>query len=237
MSLLSKIKNKLKSKIRLSNKENTVEFSAKYCQLYRIKVCGKNNVIKMGRNFRCKNLKINIKGENNKIIIEDDFNANIFCIEIAGCNNNILIKNNVMIVDELTIYNHCNTQNAKIEIGAHTSFFKTSLYNYDNDSSIIIGDDCMFAYNTLVYNTDGHAVMQDGKVINRAKECKIEDHVWLGMDSCVLKNSLIPSGCIVGKSAIVSKQFNERNVVIAGNPGKIVKKDISWVRSSVNDLM
>ena len=101
----------------------------------------------------------------------------------------------------------------------------------------MVGQDCMFAYNTLIYNTDGHSILQDGVIINRATECNIGNHVWVGMDACVLKNSIIPEGCIIGKSAIVSKKFSEKNVVIVGNPAKIVKRNIIWDRQSVNDLL
>lgn len=93
----------------------------------------------------------------------------------------------------------------------------------------------MFAYNTLVYNTDGHSIFQNEKLINQAKKLIIGDHVWLGMDSCVLKNSYIPSGCIVGKSAVVAKKFEKENVVIAGNPAKIIKENICWDRKTANE--
>ncbi|WP_096018326.1 hypothetical protein [Campylobacter lanienae] len=51
------------------------------------------------------------------------------------------------------------------------------------------------------------------------------------------KNSYIPSGCIVGKSAVVAKKFEKENVIIARNPTKIIKENILWDRKSVNEVM
>lgn len=44
----------------------------------------------------------------------------------------------------------------------------------------------------------------------------------------------IPDGCIVGMGAVVAKQFSTANSVIAGNPAKIVKENINWIRENIN---
>lgn len=215
-------------------------FKFKNC---RISVKGYNNKISMGNNFRIKDFTIKIYGKNNEIIIGNNIlhekaklvgNLQIY---INGSNNKIIIGDNIQIVTELIIYNHENSQNCKIEIGNDTTFYKTEIYNYDIESSIKIGEDCMFGYDTIIYNTDGHAIFQNGNIINQAKNLTIGNHVWCGWGSTILKNSYIPNGCIVGKSAIVSKKFNEENAAIAGNPAKIIKENISWNRKTVNQIL
>lgn len=47
-----------------------------------------------------------------------------------------------------------------------------------------------------------------------------------GWIKVILKHSYIPSGCIVGKSAVVAKKFEKENVIIAKNPTKIIKENI-----------
>ena len=47
-----------------------------------------------------------------------------------------------------------------------------------------------------------------------------------------LRYAKIPDNSIVAHSAIVTKPFEERNVVIAGNPAKIVKRGINWNNAS-----
>ena len=119
-------------------------------------------------------------------------------------------------------------------VGNKTSFYKTEISTYDNGSEVEIGEDCMFGFDTIIYNTDGHSIFQNGNLINKADKLVIGDHVWCGWGSTILKNSYIPSGCIVGKSAVVAKKFEKENVVIAGNPAKIIKENICWDRKSVN---
>ncbi|MDY3133500.1 MAG: hypothetical protein SOW11_05830, partial [Campylobacter lanienae] len=70
----------------------------------------------------------------------------------------------------------------------------------------------------------------------------IQGPIYKDITSCVcgstiLKNSYIPSGCIVGKSAVVAKKFEKENVIIAKNPTKIIKENILWDRKSVNEVM
>lgn len=205
---------------------------------FSLSVSGKDNMISIGRNFNSKDFELTVKGINNEVIIGDNFINNGQCkILVVGSNNKIVIGDNVQIVTQLVIYNHDNSKDCKINIGNKTSFYKTEISTYDNDSSIEIGEDCMFAFDTIIYNTDGHSIFQNGNLINKADKLVIGDHVWCGWGCAILKNSYIPSGCIVGKSAVVAKKIEKENVVIAGNPAKIIKENICWDRKSVNEVM
>ena len=42
------------------------------------------------------------------------------------------------------------------------------------------------------------------------------------------KGVLISSNSIVGNGAIVTNQFTEMNVVLAGVPARIVKRGVNW---------
>ena len=204
-------------------------------QKFSLSVSGKDNIISIGRHFNSKDFDLTIKGTNNKVIIGDNFINNGQCkILVVGSNNTIVIGDDIQIVTQLVIYNHDNSKDCKINIGNKTSFYKTEISTYDNGSEVEIGEDCMFGFDTIIYNTDGHSIFQNGNLINKADKLVIGDHVWCGWGSTILKNSYIPSGCIVGKSAVVAKKFEKENVVIAGNPAKIIKENICWDRKSVN---
>ena len=97
--------------------------------------------------------------------------------------------------------------------------------------NITIGNDCLFS-NTQIYNSDFHAYYDDetGIRINQPKDIKIGNHVWLGLNSLILKGTFISDNSIVGAGAITSKIFDIPNSVITGNPAKIVKQNISWSR-------
>ncbi len=51
-----------------------------------------------------------------------------------------------------------------------------------------------------------------------------------------MKNSKILSDSIIGYNSVVSGRFKDKNIVLAGNPAKIVKTDINWDRRTPNEL-
>ena len=70
-------------------------------------------------------------------------------------------------------------------------------------------------------------------MINRAKKRERGNNCWIGANATVLKGSMIQDNRIVRTSAVISKIFSEKNIVIAGNPGKVVKRDIAWLRDQI----
>lgn len=97
--------------------------------------------------------------------------------------------------------------------------------------NIIIGDDCMFSHSICVRTTDSHSIVNDtGKRINKALDIQIGDHVWIGMQSLILKGAVIPNNCIVGARAVVSKSDFKENCILAGSPAKIIKTEVNWKR-------
>lgn len=109
--------------------------------------------------------------------------------------------------------------------------------NQDSESSIFIDEHCMFSYDTIVYNTDSHAIFSGGHLTNKACQLHISSHSWIGWGARILKNSFLASNTIVGLGAIVSGSFNEGHCIIAGCPAKIIKKNVEWTRKCVNDVV
>jgi len=94
---------------------------------------------------------------------------------------------------------------------------------------IQIGNNCMIAWQSILMDTDQHAIYDDKKsIINQDKPILIGNDVWVGAKSFILKGSTIPDGCIVGANTTIAKEFKEQKAVIAGNPAKIIKENISW---------
>ncbi len=226
-------------KHKIKNKgNNKITFSKKDCRKYVVKFWGNDNKLEVENGLSCRNLEVNVKGNNNSVFIDENFKClNSIKIYVTGNNNKIVLNKDILVVDSLIIYCHENAQNCVVDIGAQTSFYKTELFCYDDNSSVVIGEDCMFGYDTVIYNTDGHAVFQDGKLINQGKSLKIGNHVWLAQGVEILKNSLIPDGCIVGRRAVVCGRFEEKNAVLGGVPAKIVKSNIEWDRRTVNNIL
>lgn len=122
-------------------------------------------------------------------------------------------------------------KNCSFEFGDSSASDLLIIGMFENDTSFSCGDDCMFSHGIIIRCSDGHAVMNsDGEIINRGKSVKIGNHVWVGQDALISKNTQIPDGCIVGARAVVTKKFEQKNCIIAGVPAKIVKEDIQWDR-------
>ena len=84
------------------------------------------------------------------------------------------------------------------------------------------------SWGVMLKTDDTHPIYQNGKIINRSKNIIIGKNVWIGMHASILKNSMIPDGAIVGAYSVVAGRFDEKNSVIAGNPAKVVKRDVQW---------
>lgn len=78
---------------------------------------------------------------------------------------------------------------------------------------------------------DSHSILDiENKLrLNPAGNIHIGNHVWLGQDVIVLKNSTIGENSVVGIRSIINKSFG-KNLLLAGVPSKIIKEHINWDR-------
>ena len=112
----------------------------------------------------------------------------------------------------------------------NTMFNGVSITAY---KKVIIGENCQIASNTFIADTDFHPISP----IERLKQVKgekysfdsvnkkgivIGDNVWICWGAIILKGTKIGNNSIVGAGSVVKGNFPE-NVVIAGNPARIVK--------------
>jgi len=94
---------------------------------------------------------------------------------------------------------------------------------------ISIGKDCVFAWDSLIMDTDYHYIYDhNANMINADKAIHIGEKVWLGTRCTVLKGATIPDKCIVAANALTAKAYHTENSILAGNPAKEVKENVSW---------
>jgi len=118
-------------------------------------------------------------------------------------------------------------ENGRLNIGSDATF-ENSL-EIRCKENILIGNDCMFSTDIKVLDYDGHDVLVKNKIVNKPRKITIGNHVWVGTSSIILKGSIIRENSIVAAGSVVSGQFPP-NSAIAGNPAKIVKKNVMWER-------
>lgn len=188
-------------------------------------------------------VKCHITGKNNIININKISPSSKGIIEIwlRGNDNSIFIDEGLCVNSKLIITlgrihkNFGPITNTKVAIGKNNGIGSLTIVTYNSASEISIGDGCMFAFNTLLYHTDGHPIIdkETNKIINKVKDTRIGNHVWIGGNVTILKNTVIPDDCICGLGSVVSGNYEKKGTgktgyVIAGNPAKIIKENITW---------
>ena len=87
---------------------------------------------------------------------------------------------------------------------------------------IRIGDNCMFAANVYISDSDWHGLYNRIRPFRCTKPVVIENNVWLGERVIVNKGVTIGENSVVGAGSVVTKSI-PANSVAAGNPARIIK--------------
>ncbi len=170
--------------------------------------------------------KIVNKGQNN-IIQMPEWRTQI-CIH--GNNNKVIIDKTAQFTGSIYIgAPDSYTDNCVVIIGKNTQSNGTDIRLMEDNSTVEIGSDCLFSTNVYIACSDTHSILDfDDNLLNTGKFVKIGNHIWICQDARIGKNVTIPDNCIIGMGSIVTKEFTEPNCIIAGNPAKVVKKNIKW---------
>ena len=177
-----------------------------------------------------KGLKFEFDRNGNKIYINKTAKFRKSLLHLSCHNAEIKLGNGLY---HSTIINCKCGNNQKLTIKDNFSTVGTTFELNETNTSIEIDENCMFSYNTVFWPTDGHAIINIGENLayNTPKKIKIGKHVWLGNNVKITKGACIPDNTVVALGTVVSKDFSkESNIIIAGNPAKIIKHNINWNR-------
>ena len=192
------------------------------------RMSGRNNRL-LYKNTILKNVFFDIKGNNNSIVIMDGCNLSNVQFYICGDNNTIILHNCIKYQSG-AFWTVCN--GGHIEIGENTTAENNvSMQIMEDNMKIKVGNDCMLSSNISIWTQDWHKIYdENGNRINNAQDVNIKNHVWIGYDTKILKGVTIGNNNIIGTNTIVTKSYDDEHIIIAGNPGKIVKKGVNWER-------
>ena len=109
----------------------------------------------------------------------------------------------------------------KIEIGDCVLMSPGSRLSASDE--IVIGNGVMMANGAYITDSDWHTIYDRTERDERVTPVHIGDNVWLGDHATVLKGVTIGENSVVAARAVVTRDV-PANVVVAGNPAKVVKE-------------
>lgn len=132
--------------------------------------------------------------------------------------------------------------NAQVKTPVHfTSIFVGNNLHYDKDdltirvsfavsgslyiqslNGIYIGKNVLIAPGVKVVSAN-HSLDVDRRA-QKINPIKIGDNVWIGANAIILPGTEIGNGCVVAAGAVLTKSYSGENLVIAGNPARIIRE-------------
>lgn len=137
------------------------------------------------------------------------------------CNNKL--KSNSVGVFQPCFFNISNFE-SEILIGDNVGISGSTI---NATKQVVIGNNVLIGSGCLITDTDSHPLYWEDRFRNDNTKIKsepilIEDNVFIGARSIILKGVTIGEGAVVGSGSVVSKDV-PAYAVVCGNPAKIVK--------------
>jgi acetyltransferase-like isoleucine patch superfamily enzyme len=162
-----------------------------------------SHILKMNCNFSYNRIMHNVTPGSLNITNGSSMNVDYFTFHI-GCTISVNGGGN------LTIKSGYMNQNGQI----------------DCYESIYIGENVKIGPNVVIRDSDNHLIIREGGTVSAP--IRIEDNVWIGLNSVILKGVTIGEGAIIGAGSIVTRDVPPHALAI-GVPAKVIKKDI-WYK-------
>ena len=152
---------------------------------------------------------------------------NFKTVEIG--NDVTILSGNVLIGSRLKIGPHSSILEKNRIVG--TSYFEmgenSRIINehlIDTTNPVVIGNNSWLAGKSSQIWTHGSLSTKLGKDLS----VRVGNNVYISSDVNIAPGTKIPDNTLVGLGSVVHGAFDVENTVIAGNPGKIVKKNVDW---------
>lgn len=169
--------------------------------------------VNYNKDFKTKGIPIVKISKGGKLIIGHNFSMN------NNYNGNIIGRQQPCIFSV--------SKGAELFIGDNVGISSTAIIC---TKKIIIGNNVRIGGNTCIYDTDFHSLYVDERTavpeitINVKRESvEIEDNVFIGAHTTILKGVKIGRNSIIGACSVVAKSIPP-DEIWAGNPAKFISK-------------
>jgi acetyltransferase-like isoleucine patch superfamily enzyme len=167
-----------------------------------------------------------INGNGNVFIFDDNVKINNCQFIINGDNCLIDLRGTRIIKNSKFELLDCNTC---LVIGTNTGFNNNRILIAGIGNKIEIGNECIFAENAELWASDTHSILdlETNERLNPDLPIIVENNVWICNRVLVMKGVTIGENSVIASGSIVTKDI-EKNVIAAGIPASVIKKNIKW---------
>ncbi len=144
----------------------------------------------------------------------------IIVVTGPGPNPRVVNRGGALIAENCQFYSGIRFE---IGTGAEVRIGNGTYINYSSvivaEKSVTIGRDCQIAWDVVIMDSDLHPVPGKGK---EDLPVVIEDRVWIGCRSIILKGVRIGRGAIIAAGSVVTKDVPPFSIA-AGVPARVIR--------------
>lgn len=180
------------------------------------------------------NSKIRWEGKDNILFIEDGACIKGSVITFSG-NNSVVYLSASKFAYFVTINIFSNSV---VFIGKNNYFNPVHplVIIAAEQQNVIMGKEGLYSLGIYIRTTDPHLIYDNHskKRLNYSKSVLIGDHVWAGQNALLFKGTQVGSGAIIGGGSVLAGKRIPSNVVVGGNPAKIIRENVFFTPECVN---
>lgn len=114
------------------------------------------------------------------------------------------------------------SEDAQLELGSGYMNCNGSIACF---KSIKLGHDVRIADNVTIRDSDNHEILADHHI--STQPIVIGDHVWIGMNTVILKGVTIGDGAIIAAGSVVTQNIPP-GALAGGVPARVIRQDVQW---------
>jgi serine acetyltransferase len=134
-------------------------------------------------------------------------------------------RGSLIVIGEFMVLSGCKIvvdTGATLKLGSGGMNSHSSILCFNH---IEIGNDVHIADNVIIRDSDNHNIVDS--TTESSKPIIVGDHVWIGMNSIILKGVNIGHNSIIAAGSVVCRDIPD-NTLAGGVPAKVIREGVNW---------